>query len=102
MSRQVRKARKFVRGRRFLTAAVLTTIVVCLGILAGSSFTANAAIAGDTSCGYNTSQFTESTVMRWAQVNGAYPNATFSAFANDENSTLLGVNSATPNTSSPQ
>jgi hypothetical protein len=106
MSRQVRKAKKFVRGRRFLIAASLVLVVVLAGVVGRGSFNANAAVAGDTSCGYGTTQFTESTVMRWAQTTGVgltgANQATFEAYANDENSTLLGVNSATPNTSSPQ
>jgi hypothetical protein len=103
MSRQIRKAKRFVRGRRFLTAALITIVVVGLGVAAGTSFLARGAttVAGDATCGYSgTTQFTESTVMRWAQVNGTGLSATFSAYANDENSTLLGVNTATPMPSS--
>jgi len=94
MSRHVKRAKKFVRGRRFLTAAVLTMLVVGLGAFAGSSFLANAttAVNGDATCGYS-GGFTESTVVQWAQVNGSDPaTATFGAFATDENSMLLGVN----------
>lgn len=101
MSRQVRRAKKFVRGRRFLYAAIITIVAIGLGITAGrGGFTANAAttpVNGDATCGYSsTSQFTESTVVRWAQVNGQGSGAQFIAYANDENSTLLGVNTATP------
>lgn len=97
MTQQVKRAKKFVRGRRFLTVAALTMVVVGLGVFAGTSFLAHAAgVNGDATCGYS-GGFTESTVMQWAQVNGADPaTATFSAFGTDENSLLLGVNSATP------
>jgi uncharacterized repeat protein (TIGR01451 family) len=102
MSRQVREAKKFVRGRRFLIAAAIAIVAVGVGITAGTgSFSAHAAgatpVNGDALCGYSgTTQFTESTVVRWAQVNGQGSTAKFIAYANDENSTLLGVNTATP------
>jgi hypothetical protein len=109
MSRQVRRAKKFVHTRRFLLAAAIVVIVALAGLIGRSTFLASAATAtvnGDASCGYSgTTQFTESTVMRWAQVNGNGLNsATFGAYANDENSTLLGVNTATamPSSTSPQ
>ena len=35
MSRQVRKAKRFVRGRRFLIAAAITMIVVGVGLAVG-------------------------------------------------------------------
>lgn len=98
MTQQVRRARKFVRGRRFLTAAAITMVVVGLGVFAGTSFLAHAAgVNGDATCGYSTPAagqgFTEPTVMQWAQVNGTDPSsATFAVFGTDENSILLGVN----------
>jgi hypothetical protein len=104
----VRRAQSFARRRRYLTAAIIALVVAsAIVVTAASGGERSAAVAlalnGDTSCGYGgTTQFTESTVMRWAQVTGTGLGAQFEAFANDENSMLLGVNGATPNTSSPQ
>src|SRR5205823_14190144 len=64
--------------------------------------TAAAAVAaGNDGCGYASSSFTESTVMRWAQVNGQGSSAQIVGFANDEKGLLLGVNGATTLASSP-
>ena len=52
--------------------------------------------AGNDACGYPPSSFSESTVMRWAQINGTGSSAQLVAYADDENSVLLGVNGATP------
>jgi len=115
---QVRKARNFARQRRWLTAAIVALTLGMVGALtaaaatgshhstskagANSLLAAGTTVNGDASCGYSgTTQFTESTVMRWAQVNGTGLSAQFLAYANDENSTLLGVNGASPNTASP-
>ncbi len=51
---------------------------------------------GNDTCGYPASSFNESTVMRWVQTNGTGSRAQVVAYANDENSVLLGVNGATP------
>jgi hypothetical protein len=85
-----------------LIAAAITVVVVLAGVIGRSSFLASGAttINGDSSCGYS-GGFTESTVMRWAQVNGTGLDAKFVAFANDENSMLMGVNGATPTNGSP-
>ena len=101
MSRQVREAKRYVRQRRFLAAAIIAIVSIGAGVTAGmGSFSAHAAgatpVNGDALCGYSgTTQFTESTVVRWAQVNGQGSGAKFIAYANDENSTLLGVGPTT-------
>src|SRR5947209_8183224 len=57
---------------------------------------ATTATTGNDTCGYPSSSFTESTVMRWAQVNGTGSSAQIAAYGNDEKGLLLGVNGATP------
>jgi hypothetical protein len=108
VKRAQKQAHTFVRSRRFLTAAIFAFVVVgAIGAasgLAGPGGGGTSTINGDSTCGYS-GGFTESTVMRWAQVSGSgltgANQAKFIAFANDENSMLLGVNSASPNTASP-
>src|SRR4051794_29709226 len=100
MSRQVRKAKRFVRGRRFLTAAILTMVVICLGVVAGSVVVAKAATALDT-CGYNpaaapkpgggTVVFDENSVTRAIGVYGVGFGAHVGVFANDESSLFVGT-----------
>jgi hypothetical protein len=104
----VKRAQKYAGKRRFLTAAYIILAAVMAGVIASSSYRAPAANAagttvnGDASCGYaGTTQFTESTVMRWAQVNGSGLSSQFIAYANDENSMLLGVNTAPATNTSP-
>jgi hypothetical protein len=63
---------------------------------------ATAATTGNDSCSYPSSSFTESTVMRWAQINGTGTNAKIVAYGNDEKGLLLGVNGATPMSSATQ
>jgi hypothetical protein len=58
--------------------------------------------AGNDACGYPSASFTESTVMRWAQINGQGTSAQFVAYANDEKGLLLGVNGASPMSSATQ
>ena len=60
---------------------------------------AAATTSGSDTCGYASSSFTESTVMRWAQV--SQDGTQIQAFANDEKGLLLGVNGATSAASSP-
>src|SRR5690348_11382808 len=66
----------------------LVTMVGAAGVLLLVSLSGGvssaAAAAGNDSCGYASSTFTESTVMRWAQVNGTGTNAQIVGFANDE------------------
>jgi hypothetical protein len=107
VKRAQKRAHTLVRGRRFFIAAIFAFVVIgAIGAAAGLAGPGGGTttVAGDASCGYSgTTQFTESTVMRWAQTTGTTKdNLTFDAYANDENSTLLGVNTATQNTSSPQ
>lgn len=100
---RLRRAKKEMRGRNALIVAAIAGVIALASVVGVSNFLADAsaAVAGDTTCGYGTTtQFTESTVMRWAQINGSGltgpTQAQFIAYANDENSTLLGVNTATP------
>jgi hypothetical protein len=67
-----------------------------LAIPLSSGGSAAAAAGANDSCGYASSTFTESTVMRWAQVNGQGSGAQIVGFANDEKGLLMGVNGATP------
>src|SRR5689334_4137394 len=100
MSRQVREAKRFVRGRRFLIAAILTMFAIGVGLFAGSSFVASAATTLD-SCGYNpqaapkpgggTVIFDENTVTRTIAVYGQGAAAHIGVFANDESSLFVGT-----------
>jgi hypothetical protein len=87
---------------RTMKGLIRAVAVLCTGIWVlafalpmGASAAPAAAAANDT-CGYPSSSFTESTVMRWAQINGTGSSAQFAAYANDEAGLLLGVNGATP------
>jgi hypothetical protein len=94
-----------LRGVRYLAHLPLRTRFPVLGAsavfaLAGVLavvLSSGAAAAGTTNdgCGYPASSFTESTVIRWAQINGQGSSAQLVAFANDEKGLLLGVNGAT-------
>src|SRR5436190_11781527 len=109
MSRQVRKAERFVRGRRFLTAAILTMVVICLGVVAGSVVVAKAATgANPDTCGYNpaaapkpgggTVVFNENTVTRAIQFYGIGLSGHVGVFANDESGLYIG-DQGTPSSS---
>src|SRR5690242_21844174 len=97
MSRQVRKAKRFVRSRRFLTAAILTMVVVGLGVFAGSGFVASATTSLDT-CGYNPAAapkpgggsvvLDENTVTRAIAIYGVGLNAHIGVFAKDRKSVV--------------
>jgi hypothetical protein len=84
--------------RALVTMVGATGVLLLAGLPGGI---ATAAAAGNDSCGYASSSFTESTVMRWAQVNGQGKSAQIVGFANDEKGLLLGVNGATPLASAP-
>src|SRR5438270_12776646 len=60
-----------------------------------------ASTSGNDGCGYGASSFNESTVMRWARINGQGTAAQLVAFGNDEKGLLLGVNGATSAAGSP-
>ena len=75
---------------------VLVALCTGFGVLAFALPSGAATVAGNDTCGYASSSFTESTVMRWAQVVGSGTAAKIAAYANDEKGLLLGVNGATP------
>jgi uncharacterized repeat protein (TIGR01451 family) len=87
-------------GRRALP--MLITALSVFGTVFVLVMPSGAGATTNDSCGYDASTFTESTVMRGAQINGFGQSATLSAYANDEKGLLLGTNGATPNTSNPQ
>jgi uncharacterized repeat protein (TIGR01451 family) len=94
-----------MEGRR-MKVLLRMVVALCTGAwvlaFALSSGTAAAATTGNDSCSYPSSSFTESTVMRWAQVNGTGSSAQIVAYGNDEKGLLLGVNGATPMSSATQ
>ncbi len=72
-------------------------VALCtLGWVLAFALPGGAATSGNDSCGYASSSFTESTVMRWAQLNGTGLSSQIVAYGNDEKGLLLGVNGATP------
>ena len=85
---------------RTMKALLGVFVALCGGIwllaFALPAGAAPAATTGNDTCGYPSSSFTESTVMRWAQINGTGSSAQFVAYGNDEKGLLLGVNGATP------
>jgi hypothetical protein len=87
--------------RATVATAGLAGALLLVPLSGGVSTAAAAAAAGNDSCSYPSSSFTESTVMRWAQVNGQGSSAQIVGFANDEKGLLLGVNGATPLASAP-
>ena len=100
----IRRFGGFRPWNRYLTAsglAAIGTVLWLIPVLSAGATTTT--VNGDVACGYSgTMQFTESTVMRWAQTTGAGLNGTtFEAYGNDENAVLLGVSGATADTGSP-
>src|SRR5437763_1681748 len=85
---------------RFMGVLSLLTLGWLLAFVLPSGAT-GAGTTGNDTCSYPNSSFTESTVMRWAQLNGAGLSSQFVAYGNDEKGLLLGVNGATPLASSP-
>jgi uncharacterized repeat protein (TIGR01451 family) len=107
MSRQARKAKKFVRGRRHLTVGLVIALAVGAGLFAGSNFSAIAGTTGGTtttpdSCGYNpaaapkpgggTVLFDENSVTRGIKFYGTGSSGHIGVFANDESSLFVGAN----------
>jgi hypothetical protein len=90
--------RRWLRGLpRLLVAGIALGWILAFVLPSGA-----AQAAGNDACGYPSSSFTESTVMRWAQINGQGANAKLVAYGNDEKGLLLGVNGATPMSSATQ
>jgi hypothetical protein len=89
----MRSVLEHIRARLDLLSAVLAVFLAAWIVALVPS---SAAATTSDACGYPGSSFNESTVMRWAQINGSGTNAQFLAYANDENGVLLGVNGATP------
>src|SRR2546423_9971852 len=93
-----------MRGSRWFGALVKGAVaLVAAGwvlalALSGGAASAGAATtaSGSDSCSYPSASFTESAVMRWAQINGQGTSAQLVAYGNDEKGLLLGVNGATP------
>src|SRR5436305_5869834 len=92
-----------MQGRWMKARFIGVLSVLALGWLLAFVLPGGASGAGTTNdtCSYPSSSFTESTVMRWAQINGTGLSSQFVAFGNDEKGLLLGVNGATPLASSP-
>jgi plastocyanin len=92
-----------VKGMKGLVRALVALAGLAGVLLLGAlpTGTASAATPVNDTCSYPSSSFTESTVMRWAQVNGQGSSAQIVGFANDEKGLLLGVNGATPLASAP-
>jgi hypothetical protein len=86
---------------RALVALCVGFGVLAFAIPSGAATPPGGAGTND-SCGYASSSFAESTVVRWAQINGTGSSAQFAAYANDEAGLLLGVNGATPLSSATQ
>lgn len=84
---------------RWRVSAAVAVAVGSLLVFALPSGAAPQPSSGNDTCGYPSSSFTESTVMRWAQIQGQGTAAQIVAYANDEKGLLLGVNGATPDTS---
>src|SRR5438128_279365 len=94
MSRQVKNAKEFARGRRFLIAAAITVVAIGLGLFAGNGFVAWAAGTTTDSCGYNPAAapspnggsvvFDENSVTRAIAFYGTGLSGHLGAFANDE------------------
>ena len=84
---------------RTMKGLLRVVVVLCTGIWVLAfvlpSGAAQAAAAANDTCSYASSSFTESTVMRWAQLNGTGSSAQIAAYGNDEKGLLLGVNGAT-------
>jgi hypothetical protein len=83
-----------VRTMKALLRAVVA--LTALGWLLAFALPSGAATPTNDGCGFASSSFTESTVMRWAQINGQGTSATLAAYGNDEKGLLLGVDGATP------
>lgn len=89
--------RGFAARRRWPRGVFPAVLALCAGTWAlvfvlpsGAASTAN------DGCGYASSSFNESYILRWAQLNGSGLSATFGTYVNDEKGLLLGVNGATP------
>ena len=107
MSHQVRTAKRFVRGRRFLIAAAITMVAIGVGVSAGNSFLARAATATTDTCGYPVSGGTASRdtlavvepstlpAFRPAAGGSIAPGSTMQAYFTDEHALTLGTASVT-------
>src|SRR5437764_4922448 len=94
---EVKGMKALLRGIAALAGIAAVLLMAALPTGAATAATTT----GNDTCSYPTSSFTESTVMRWGQVNGQGSSAQIVGFANDEKGLLLGVNGATTMASSP-
>jgi uncharacterized repeat protein (TIGR01451 family) len=88
-------------GRKGVLNTVIAAAIALISCVVLYALPSGAGATTSDSCGYDASTFTESTVMRWAQVDGSGNSAQIVAFANDEKGLLLGVNGATADNASP-